>query len=91
MIVKTAVQQQWNIMQPDSPHFIVYEQAPVDGTMWYTIKCSRELSVWIKTQLREQWYEHPYIQPDRYTFHQPSQIMFDVHQELLVMLKLTWS
>lgn len=91
MIIKTAVQQQWNIVEPKPPHFIVYDQATVDDATWYTVRCSKEASAWVRMQQQDQWYEHPYEQITRYNFHEPKLGKFDVHCELFVLLKLSWS
>jgi len=91
MIVKTAIQQQWNIVFPNSgPGYTVLAMVDIDGEKWYTIHVSKDIATWTRTQPRGQWYEHPYEQPTRYNFHAPSSAKFDVHCELLAILKLTW-
>lgn len=91
MIVKTAVQQQWNIVFPNSgPEYTVFDSVDVDNEKWYTICVSGDIAAWIRTQAQDHWYEHPYEQPTRYNFHEPSSEKFDVHYELFVFLKLTW-
>jgi len=96
MIVRTAIQQQWNIVFPNSgPGYTVSKTAgtwpvDIDGEKWYTIHVSKDIAAWTRTQSPDQWYEHPYEQPTRYNFHEPSSAKFDVHHELLAILKLTW-
>jgi hypothetical protein len=82
VILKTSVQQQWNIVQP--PHYIVYTQATVDNVVWYTVKCSRDASAWVREQDTEGWHEHI----DQRWYSEAS--TFDINQELLVILKLRW-
>lgn len=91
MIVKTAIQQQWNIVFPNSgPGYTVLAMVDIDNKKWYTIHVSKDIATWTRTQSQDQWYEHPYEQPTRYNFHEPSSAKFDVHCELLAILKLTW-
>lgn len=91
MIVKTAIQQQWNIVFPNSgPEYTVLAMVDIDNKKWYTIHVSKDIATWTRTQPRGQWYEHPYEQPTRYNFHEPASAKFDVHCELLAILKLTW-
>jgi hypothetical protein len=91
VIVKTAIQQQWNIVFPNSgPEYTVLAMVDIDNKKWYTIHVSKDIATWTRTQPRGQWYEHPYEQPTRYNFHEPSSAKFDVHHELLAILKLTW-
>ena len=86
MIVKTAVQQQWNITQPKLPHFIVYDQAIVDGDTWYTVRCSRDAAMWVREHGVEhkEWYEHI---DSKWMVHKN---VFDMHEELYTYLKLSW-
>ena len=91
MIVKTAVQQQWNIVFLNSgPDYTVFESVDVDNEKWYTIRVSGDIATWIRTQPQNHWYQHPYEEITRYNFHAPRQEKFDVHYELFVLLKLTW-
>ena len=86
MTTKTSVQQQWNIVEPyTAPDYIVYSQALVDNEPWYTVKCSKDAASWVREQDTRLWYEH--VDP---TWHTKSYV-YDMHQELLVMLKLSWA
>lgn len=91
MIVKTSVQQQWNIIFPNSgPGYTILGQpVDVDNEKWYTIHVEDTIASWIRTQVQDQWYEH-LKEITRYNFHEPHQPKFDVHYELLTILKLTW-
>lgn len=91
MKVKTSVQQQWNIVFPNSGSgYTVFTPVDIDSKRWYTIHVSEDIATWTRTQPQDQWYEHPCEQPTRYNFHEPRQSKFDVHHELLTILKLTW-
>ncbi len=61
---------------------IVPSDAIVDGEKWYTIFAGRESSAWIRKQDRTQWYE---------THGKFNVNMFDVHNELFVMIRLKWA
>lgn len=91
MIVKTAVQQQWNIIFPNSgPGYTVLgKPVDVDNEKWYTIHVDGDVAIWIRSQPTGQWYEH-LKDITRYNFHEPHQRKFDVHHEILALLKLTW-
>jgi len=91
MIVKTAVQQQWNIIFPNSgPGYTVLGQTvDIANEKWYTIQVEEKMATWLRAQPSTQWYEH-LKEITRYNFHEPHQLKFDVHYELFVLLKLTW-
>jgi hypothetical protein len=67
-----------------APNFIVYTQAVVDGENWYTVRCSSEVVKWVLEQDDKQWY-HLVDQ----TWHTIPGV-FDLHEEVLLMLKLRW-
>jgi hypothetical protein len=81
MIIKTAVQKQWNIIYPGDANYTVIDSAEVDGTIWYSVKCSIEVGNWVRTQPSEHWVK--YVE-SIYDY------QIDMDQELLVLLKLTW-
>lgn len=83
-IVKTAVQQQWEYIGPVAQHIIVMDKALVDGTPWYTVRCSREAAKWLREQREEAWHQH--IDHNWYTVANT----FDVDEETYIMLKLQW-
>ena len=91
MIVKTTIQQQWNIVFTNSgPGYTVLAAVDRLDKKWYTVHVSKDIAAWTRTQSQDQWYEHPGEQPTRYNFHEPASAKFDVHCELLAILKLTW-
>lgn len=65
--------------------FEVLAQAEVDGVMWYTVKCSKEVGDWVRTQPEDHWVNHI---NQGWLFHVNN---FDMHRELFAFLKLTWS
>lgn len=86
MIVKTAVQQQWNITYAmRERNFEVLDQALVDDEQWYTVKCNKEVGNWVRSQPKEQWVNHT---NSGWLFYEHN---FDIHYELYAYLRLTWS
>lgn len=65
--------------------FEILTQAEVDGQQWYTVKCSKEVGDWVRTQPSEQWVNHI---NSGWLFHENN---FDMDRELFAFLKLTWS
>jgi hypothetical protein len=61
-------------------------QALVDGKPFYTIKCSDEIAIWVRTQPDEdkEWFQHI---DSNWTMHFN---LFDVSEEFYIMLKLRW-
>jgi len=60
-------------------------QAEVDGVMWYTILVSKDVTEWLQTQDKRQWYVHQ-IEKMGPGFRVVN--MFDVHEELYMIIKL---
>lgn len=84
-IGKTVMAQMWNeMLKPIECNII--SKALVDNKQWYTVKCSKDISNWIREQSGEnsQWYEHidHNWNIDR--------TMFDIDEDLYLMLKLRW-
>jgi len=66
--------------------FEVVDRGIVDDTKWYVVRCrNKEISKWVRTQPAEQWYEH--IDQRGYM----DMNVFDLHEEVYAMLKLSWS
>lgn len=61
-------------------------QSLVDGKMFYTIRCYKDISRWIREQPGEDadWYQH--IDSNWHIDYN----MFDVSEEFYIMLKLRW-
>jgi hypothetical protein len=83
-IVKTAVQQQWQLIDPVPQHITVLDKGLVDDSMWYTVRCSKEASKWLRSLHDGQWHQH--IDHNWYTVANT----FDIDQETYIMLKLQW-
>jgi hypothetical protein len=78
--------QQWHDMQQQQqPKCEIITQAEVDGKTWYTISCSKEVSMWIRDNgiEHDSWYEH--IDSSWHIYKN----MFDISEEfyMLVVLK----
>ena len=66
--------------------YVVITHAEVDGRMWYTIRCTKEVADWIRNQPGEGTQWDAFIDANWYIHaHQ-----FDVHEEFYMMLKLRW-
>ena len=66
----------------------VEAQAEVDGVMWYTILVSRDVTAWLQTQDKRQWYIHK-LDKIGTAFYVTN--MFDVHEELYLIIKLKFN
>ena len=67
------------------PKFQITDQAEVDGAIWYTVTCVREVSDWIRTQPEE--LQHSHIDQNWTIYHNK----FDLHENLYSILALKWS
>lgn len=61
---------------------VVPSDTMVDGEKWYTIFAGRESSAWLRNQDCRLWYE---------THGRFNVNMFDIHNELLIIMKLKWA
>lgn len=68
------------------PKYEELTKATVDGTMWYTVKCSKKVCAWIRQEYpdHEHWHEH--IDSNWNVYFS----IFDMHEEFYMMLKLRW-
>ena len=84
-IVKTSVQQQWNISygMPKIKTIEILDQAEVDGEKWFTVKCTKEVGNWVRTQPKGQW-----VSNNSWLYYENN---FDVHHELYVLMRLIWA
>lgn len=65
-------------------HFRVLDSAPVDGSLWYTVRIyGNECHEWVEKQPTEYWYRH-LSQRIRCT-------IYDVNEKLYAMLILRWA
>jgi hypothetical protein len=74
---------QWYGSTLTSAQFSITAKAEVDGDIWYTVICSREVSEWLRSQSRELQYEAL-----AHGFHFPQ---FNIHEKLYTLLALKWS
>ena len=63
------------------PSYKQLETAVVDNEPWVRVECNKEIAAWVRGQNTKYWYEHS----------GNLQIMFDLHDKLYTMLKLTFT
>ena len=61
---------------------VIDKGAIVDGEKWYTVVTGHEAARWIRTQDKELWYEAGDVYASN---------VFDIHNELLLFIKLKWA
>jgi hypothetical protein len=61
---------------------VIDKNAIVDGEKWYTVITGHEAARWIREQDRELWCEAAGVF---------SSSVFDIHHELLFIMKLKWA
>lgn len=71
------------------PDFSVLDSTTVDTSTWYTVKCTKQASMWIRETYKDReddlWYEHV---DSRWVMHKN---VFDIHEKVYTMLSLRWS
>lgn len=81
---KSVMAQMWNQTFEIGEYYSKIDQATVDDAQWYTVKCSGEISSWIKTQSKNMWHEHIDIHWKVY------KNTFDIHEKIYTMLQLKY-
>lgn len=72
------------LQMPTYREFVVIDKdAIVDGEKWYTVVAELESSAWLRQQHKSQWFE-----TSGSAF---SSSVFDIHNELLFLMKLKWA
>jgi hypothetical protein len=68
------------------PPFHVQTESLVDNTPWYTVRVTREVGDWMRDQPGQDscWFEH--IDQNWYV----NRTIFDINEQMLIMLKLRW-
>jgi hypothetical protein len=66
--------------------FTILDQAPVDGATWYTVSCSREVSIWLREQ-SEELQKHN-LSCEKWPMYSNK---YDIHEKLYTVLALQWS
>jgi len=83
-IIKTSVQQQWNIVYKKTTPFTIESKQLVDDEIWYKVFAKNDVAKWIRLQDSKQWYEHKGIWVGWDGSH------FDIHNELYTLMRLSW-
>ena len=83
-IGKSTMAQMWSQIWVGKEYYAVIDQAMVDNARWYPVKCSGEVSKWIKTQPENMWYEH--IDKDWMVYKNT----LDIHEKIYTMLQLKY-
>lgn len=86
-IGKSVMSQMWDqnfILGEFGDYYSVIDKAIVDHTNWYTVKCSGNISDWVKKQEKELWYEH--IDKNWQVYRNT----FDIHEKIYILLQLKY-
>lgn len=90
MIKKRNLTNRMAVIMPTkkTSKFTIQSKAIVDGSNWYTVSCSKDISIWIRqqwpTQESKLWFEHI---DHQWTIHLNC---FDIHEKLYTMLAIRW-
>jgi hypothetical protein len=79
---KSVMAQMWNQTFEIGEYYSKIDQAKVDDAQWFTVKCSSNVSAWIRTQPKNMWHEHI---DSNWTVYKN---MFDIHERIYTMLQL---
>ena len=69
-------------MSIPQPNFEINSKAEVDGAIWYTVSCNKEVSTWLRSQPKELQYE---ALASGWVLTQ-----FDIHEKLYTAMALRW-
>ena len=78
----------WIVEEIKLPNFEILTKSMVDGGQWYTIRCRKETSIWLRSAFKDQ--------EDRQWFQNIDQRwninfnVFDVNETIYTMLALKW-
>lgn len=78
----SVMAQVWNDLRV--PGYRKVAEAEVDGNQWFTVKCTEEISSWIRSQPKNMRHEH--IDKNWYVYKN----MFDIHEKIYTMLQLKY-
>jgi len=70
-------------MSIPQPKFEILDKAQVDGDIWYTVACTREVSSWVREQPKDLQYTH--------ATQEWVSNKFDIHEKLYTVMALRWS
>ena len=77
--IDEAVMEPWKY----KPNFKIHDESVVDGEIWYTIDCDRDVGAWLRDQPKEWRYE--------LMAYGLTRCQFDIHEKLYTLLALRWS
>lgn len=72
-----------------STNFTILNQTQIDGATWYTVSCTRKVSIWLCEQPKELQKSHN--RPEWFVFFKNFDKNFDIHEKLYSMMLLKWS
>jgi len=82
---------QWTDEVTELPNFKVLSKSVVDNEQWYTVRCRRETSQWIretfKDQEDQQWFQN--IDEDERWYINLN--VFDVNEKIYTVIALRWT
>lgn len=86
-----VIKNNWMVLpkKPDpNSNFEILTKAIVDGDQWYTVRCSKEASMWIRKTYpqheNKMWFENI---DQRW---QLNRNVYDMHEKLYTLLALAW-
>ncbi len=90
--MNVVVKNNWMIL-PKKPgpneNYSVLTKAVVDGDQWYTVRCSKETSVWFRATYpqheNKMWFENIDQQ------WQLNKNVYDMHEKLYTILAMRWA
>ncbi len=90
--MNVVVKNNWMVL-PKKPapneNYSVLTKAVVDGDQWYTVRCTKEASVWFRTTFpqheNKMWFENIDHQ------WQLNKNVYDMHEKLYTLLAMRWS
>jgi len=74
-------------LELDRERIVVMTNGIIDNEKWYTIAATKEIATWIRSQDAQSYYEHP-LSAERWSIWAGR---FDVHNELMILIKLKWN
>jgi len=81
---KSVMAQMWNQVFSYQDWFSIIDKNVVDNSMWYTVKCSEGISIWLRQQPKELHYEHINNKWEVY------KNIYDIHEKIYTMLQLKY-
>lgn len=79
---KSYLSQYWRMRET---YYDILNQALVDDGQWFTVKCSEDISSWVRTQPQGMWHEHI---DKRWMMYKNT---FDIHEKIYTLMQLKYS